>query len=203
MSWFRKSRRGDSGGAAAIRTENVVDSVMNPTSYSLVLFEGSHGAAIPSLLTECGYEIRRQGASVGTPVELMDGLRVIGSDPSIVLKAFYSTPEVTVLVEPEMVLLALNRDQLEEFCRVNDTRCAAAVWERVSETAMLLEIDGSGLTHLTWYQSGSPVDDQVDPRPEVASEPDGQGVRAALEAAGWPVDLVFDPATVTVLEIQE
>jgi hypothetical protein len=182
----------------------VADSILHPSSFSVVAFAGDHRMYIPGLLAECDYVLLRQGTGHGTPVGLRDALRPgPGTDRSIVLKAFWSSADMTVLIDPEMVLAFLNEDQIVAFCRERATRAVAAVWERVSESAILVEFDGSGKTRHTCYVGRVPEGDQREPRAEMVESPDQHGLRRALGACGFSEEQLFAEAEVTVLELKE
>ena len=119
----------------------------------------------------------------------------------MVLKAYWSSPGLTVLIDSEMVISTNAETQLAAFCAKHGAAAVAAVWERVSETAILTEMTGTGVIRRTWYQQGRPFNSQLDPRPEVERSPDPHGLRVALAAWGAPVDDVFAERDVTVVEL--
>jgi hypothetical protein len=204
MGWLDRLRGKPAPRPYRVDTAAVADSVLHPSSFSLVVFDGDHSAEIPDLLAACGYQILDRAATHGTPIDLMERLGAIrGPNRSIVSKAYWASPRVTVLVDPEMIVSSARDEQLINFCREHNTMAWAALWERVSETAILTEISGDGILRQTWYERGAPLATQLAPRAEVASSPDGAGLRAAMAACGVPVDDVFADVAVTVLELQE
>jgi hypothetical protein len=204
MGWLDRLRRSPAQRPFQVDAAAAADSVLHPSSFSLVVFTSDQRDGIPGLLASCGYQILRQGAGSGGPVELMDSLAgVSGPDRNVVLKAYWASSNLTVLIDPEMIVSSAQDQQLVDFCRERGTTAWAALWERVSETAMLTEVAGDGVLRRTWYERGAPCGEQLDPRLEIAESPDGAGVRAAMAAAGVPPDQVFSNVDVTVLELQE
>jgi hypothetical protein len=142
--------------------EAVVDSVLHPSSFSFVVFRGECSGQLPALLAACRYTVLRAGRIHANPVELHDALGK-GGDRSIVLKAYRSCPDMTVLVDAELVVATACEAELAGFCREWATEAICAVWERISETAWLGEITAQGVQRKTWYEQGAPGQEQVDP----------------------------------------
>lgn len=198
--WPRGHRGVDGAGAD---TADVVEGIMDTSSFSIVAFRGDHGASMPDLLSACGYSQEREWKARGNPAGLSDAFHALaGRDDTVTLKAYWSSPEVTVLIDPEVVISSGLEEQLTAFCAHQGTSATVVMWERVSETAILTEMAGTGVVRRTWYQQGRPFDSQKDPRPELKKSPDARGLRAALAACGLPVGRLFADTDVTVLELR-
>ncbi|MGV8082307.1 MAG: hypothetical protein AB2L09_01545 [Coriobacteriia bacterium] len=188
----------------AIDVETVARELLEPSSFSFVVFDGDCQSDMPQLLEACGYKLLRAGTATGTPSYLHVNLgRVSGADPTVVLKAHRSTPAMTVLFDPEMLIPTLHERELADFCHSRSTSAKAALWEPLSETAALMEFTSEGICRQTWCQGGRPTDEQRNPHPEILSLPNDQGIRSALKAAGIAVDSLFSPAQVRVVELRE
>ena len=204
MGLFDRLRHKEVSSPAAIDTDAVVDSILNPSSFSLLVFSGDHAESMHDFLSSCAYVPLRARRARGTPVSLHDALAgPRGPNNSIVMKALRSMPEITMLVDPEMVLSAGSEQKVAAFCAQHGTDAIGVLWERVSESAILTEVTGEGVKRRTWYERGQPLGAQLDPRPEVERSPDADGLRMALAACGLPVDELFAEADVTVLELRE
>jgi hypothetical protein len=203
MSWFGKKRRKESVDLSWIDGDAVADSILHPSSFSLIVFRGNLGGAMEALLTRCDYTILREGDARGDPVELGITLEQTDSPKNVVLKAYWASPQMTVLIDPEMVVASGSDEQLAAFCADFGTPAVAAVWERVSSTAILTEIGTEGITRQTWYEQGHALNAQINPRDELAQSPDQHGLRMAMAAAGVDVDEVFAERDVVVLELRE
>lgn len=174
-----------------------------PPSFSLVFFDGDLTAQLPDLLEKCGYRILGTAQATGPLLALNAEM----SDPqgpnnSIVFKGFFKAGNFTVLIEPEMVLFAAS-DQLSGFCEQYSTRAVAAIWERASESAGLVEYDNRGVTRQTWFSQGVPTGEQIDPHLHIVERPNSEGLKAALQELGIPVQQVFGQVDVAVLQLQE
>ena len=197
----RFRRKEERAVPAGFAPEAVADSILHPSSFSLVVFHDDHAGQVPALLAACGYTVLHTGHVHGNPVQLHDALGEV-RDGSIVTKAYWSCPTMTVLIDPEMIVSSASEEQLAAFCRDQETKAVCAVWERVSEPAMLIEIDAAGVRRKTWHERGAHVE-ASDPRPEVAASPDDAGLKAGLAATGIDTDLLFSEAEATVVELQE
>lgn len=204
MGFFGRFHTKQREGRESVDVESVARELLEPSSFSFIVFEGDHQEAIPDLLGRCGYELLRTGTAAGSPSHLHVHLgRISGADPAVVLKAYRSTPEMTVLLDPEMLIFTLYERELASFCNERSTRAKAALWEPLSETAVLLDFSSEGISRQTWCQGGHPSDDHRDPHPELLSLPNDDGIRAALESAGIAVSTLFSPAPVQVVELRE
>lgn len=184
------------GGSAtppASRTDMpLVDTstLARPASFSFVVFAGDVSSALPQLFSACKYSIDEQVSASGGVAELYEGIReVSGRDNSIVRKAVYFRDGFTVVLDPEMVL-ATNTEEIRRFCAANKTCVVSLIWERVSETAQVLELTSTETLRDACYQEGSPVGTPKNAPKALAASPDARGLRESLVELHVPASVL-------------
>jgi len=192
--------------AATLDRKRLSHAFERPPSFSVLIFQGHAGTHIPELLEACNYQIVRVGKAHGSVTSLHSqmGMPRVPNN-SIVYKGYFSIPGFTVLLEPEMVLLTWG-EALAQFCRRFETKILIGIWERVSETAAIVEFDRNGLTRRTWYCQGSPSEQpeqQINPRSALMARPDSEGLKLALKESGIPVEQVFREVEITAYELTQ
>ena len=172
-------------------------------SFSLIAIPGDVESEIRAFLSACGYTTLNTGAYSGSFADLYSGVeQPYGSNNSIVRKAWLKTAGHTILLDPEMVLVTETARLSEMAAKVGGT-VKVAIWERVSESATLVEIGSQGIVRQSWYCQGVQSSETIHEHPEIAAQPDSEGLRMALAKYGLSEDAIFGHVDATVVELQE
>ena len=161
-------------------------------SFSLIHFRGNVLEALPQLLDGCGYR-PVENATLAGPFEEVYWSLQDAEDPETptMRKAAYLVPGGTVLMDPEMVIGFSHADVLQQFCVDTGSVAVVALWERVSESALVLTVTSAGVRSRTFLIRGQPEGEQVAPNANLAASPDATGVRQVMASLAIPVDSVF------------
>jgi hypothetical protein len=203
IAHFGLRRRRGQTATGIVPTGTPADFWDRPVSFSLVLFVGDHLGAVPELLAKCGYQLLEQTTVTASPSEIYSDLPdPSGPQNTIVFKAAYSHDGFTVLMEPEMVLLT-EPEPLIQFCVNRHTRLVCVLWERVTETAGLVEVTESGVSREAWYLAGSASQPPKNPPQALTSRPDATGLSNSLVDLGFPKALLTDEVSAARFKLKE
>jgi hypothetical protein len=189
--------------SASLDPSRLQDLFQRDASFSFIAIPGDASREIPEFLTRCKYTVLGIGEFRGAFTELY--ARVAHFDPekrNTVYKAHYLASGYTILLDAEMVLNA-ETEYLSELSRKSYGPVLAAIWERASETAVLIEIGPGGVVRQSWYCQRKPTEEQKDGHAQLAESPDSAGLRQALVAYGLAEDAVFGEVQATVLKLEE
>jgi hypothetical protein len=174
-----------------------------PVSFSLVIFSGDQVTHLDEYLGACKYQILEKETVEGLPTEIYAGLPApTGPRNSVVFKAAYSADGYTVLFDPEMVL-ATQRGELGRFCSAHGARILCAIWERVSQTAALVEVSATGLVRDVWYQAGKETQPPQNPPAALTGSRDSTGLLNSLGELGVPKGVLNSPVKAMKYKLQE
>lgn len=162
-------------------------------SVSLVVFRGEIEAPLHDWILHNGWRLVERAPLRAPFAELYARVchqRKIGPKAWEVIKATYQVAGVTVLLDPEMVVLA-NEEGIMELCRRTSSIAIGAVWERVSRSVSIVELSSGGVIHRSSWCGG-----EQDPTRELAPWPHVTGTGtddlvATLRASSFPVDAIF------------
>lgn len=177
-----------------------------PPSFSLVAIPGDVRSELPDFLSACHYELRGTGSFSGPFEDLYEGLgNPARPDNTMVQKAWFLAAGHTILLDPEMVLIAAT-DELSQMAAKADGKVKAAIWERGSETVALAEIGPEGVIRQTWYCEGEATEEATiggGGHTELNESPDSTGLKAALASYGLHEGALFGDIDATVVELKE
>jgi len=201
--WTRSRRPARGGMPTAMNPDRVKIFFERPISFSLVIFSGDQMTHLEGYLGRCKYQILEKETVEGLPADIYGGLpNPTGPQNSIVFKAAYSVYGYTVLLDPEMVL-ATDKDELRQFCSAHGARILCAIWERVSETAALVEVTEAGLVREAWYQAGKESQPPRNPPAALTGSRDSTGLLNSLWQLGIPKGVLSSRVKATRYKLQE
>jgi hypothetical protein len=173
------------------------------SSFSFVFFTGKHNNEIKDLLKELNYQLISEEVYTGAMANVYPKLEETAENNKVVKKGLVEIDNVTILVDPEMVICT-NEDQLVEFAKTNDTQILVAIWERYSQTRLLVEIDKEGVKSRTYAAPESAGQDNINPVKEVLESSSESGLVAVLKTRGLPFEkLMTNQISATALVLRE
>ena len=182
----------------ALDPAQVRDMFQRGRSFGLVALSGDRSADVVALLEDAGYQVR-DSTSVSAPFDqLRDALEWRRGDATV-KKAYFVAGGWTVLLDPELAFVSWT-ELLTDYAE--DGRVVAAVWERVSQTVFLQELDATGVLRHTHYVQGQPQEDRgEEPHPEIVQDAGEMGLLRAL-ANRLEIGAVFGDVEARVLELE-
>lgn len=177
--------------------------IEDDASYSLVFVPGDASVHMGPLMDGLGYAPKRGTRMEAGFVEVWDLLLDTPTDqPDVVRKAWYRTDTHTVLIDPEMVT-HLQIDVWKQLATMQGGTVVIAMWERVSRTVLLTEVNESGLVRRTSRIDGEVVEgEEVNPHAQVVASANADGLRKALASMGIVVDAKWSLMQAEVIEMQ-
>ena len=163
-------------------------------SFSFLYFTGDVYEFIPGFLASCGYSIVGQGHYEAGFGEIYGALRRIeGPRSNIVRKATYRVSAGTVLLDPEMVIVDIGREQIIRFCAEHHVEAFVAIWERYSQSIVSGHFGADGAVQGT----------SINPPPGIINHTDPTPLTAFLAAAGVPLDQIFATVSAWIFSLDE
>ena len=173
-------------------------------SMSFIVFDGEIEAVLPQWLSDNNWRLIESAPLRASFEELSERaahMRKTQEKIWEVVKTTYEVAGVTVLIDREMVVGTLH-GELAALCRTTGcSKVISAVWERVSRSLLVDEIDANGAKRRSNWVGGV-CHVAVDPWPHVKGN-DSDEILEVLRGAGLPVDAIFGrelEATVMLLE---
>ncbi|MHB8418590.1 MAG: hypothetical protein ACYDCL_10970 [Myxococcales bacterium] len=163
-------------------------------SFSLFIFDGDVAAHVPQLLVQLQHEILQMRPVQGDFWDVWVASKVVsGSKNEIGCSTIYRAGTHTVVMDPSNGMLGDGespgpRQELIDFCRNHSTKGLMAIWERATETAMLVEFSAEGEQRTTCFCQGKP-EEQNRPHAALVSRPSGAGLVEAMKE-------YVDPSTI-------
>ena len=203
MLALRPGRR-DAGASQPNVTAREADFWSRPGSFSFLIFEGDVREAIPEFLRSCEYTVVEATPVSGPFGEVYDSIATPqGTANEVVSKVAYPIWKRTVLIDPEMVMLSLNRKEIAAFCRSKQTRAIGVIWERFSETIML-ELHGQeGLQSSTTLIADVPQEGNMAPNLVLLGDPTLETLLRVLRQMGVSIEQLFGTITGLKYKLEE
>lgn len=174
-----------------------------PRSFCFSVFSKDVGSSIRALLEAKRYAVRRVSVESGGLFDVHSVIGVFNSATrNIVRKAYRVIDGRTILLDPEMVL-STDDKALATFCAAHSATVYSALWERVSESALFMEVDGKGLTRRTVFTQGKLKDQKGELFESLGRDPSARGLAAEITRHGMPIAELFSSGNWQVFELQE
>lgn len=171
-------------------------------SFSVIYFAGGVHDKLPSLLTNCGYQIIEHIPYNGSFFDLLDQ---ISRSPArtIVYKATYSLSSGAVLVDPEMIVGTVDDRPLQAFCTRHHTIARVAIWERFTKSVIARQISARGIDVDFQSISGATPRKPLNAPPDLVRWPEPDRLLEFLAAGGARTDQMFADVSAQVFKLDE